>query len=117
MKTCKGFVNGVLLLGVLRLTAVLLFCRGYLLSRRELASRSHCTDFARQSLFNKTSPGQCWRASSYDRLILLVIDGLRFDCVLDESCQTRSSRAPHIGRFPKLTQWVTEGVRNYSSLM
>eukprot|EP00210_Caulerpa_lentillifera_P005274 g5039.t1 len=102
-------LNRVVILSLLRLAAVLLFCRGYLLSRRELPSHSSCGEFVRHSTNNLTSIENCWIVPSYDRLILLVIDGLRFDCVLDEECPTRISRPPHIGQFPKLTHWIRKG--------
>ena len=87
--------------------AWLLFMRGYLLTRIELQQRSQCTDPIPMTSVN-TSSG-CWTDPVYDRVVVVVVDGLRFDAVVDEDwwSRTATNRPPrHVARFPKLTQLI-----------
>ncbi|CAL9048922.1 uncharacterized protein LOC103978910 isoform X1 [Musa acuminata AAA Group] len=81
--------------------AIYLFTRGFLLTRTELASFSHCSDLThspcssissshRRSNFTPPpdeSPDElhqdrrCWTKPAVDRLVIIVLDALRFDFV------------------------------------
>ncbi|KAI3795243.1 hypothetical protein L1987_37892 [Smallanthus sonchifolius] len=66
--------------------AILLFTSGFLLTRTELPHYSHCSD-AFQSpcgLPDHQSPPQnanCWTKPAVDRIVIIVLDALRFDFV------------------------------------
>ncbi|KAI0488978.1 hypothetical protein KFK09_028819 [Dendrobium nobile] len=79
--------------------AIYLFTRGFLLTRTELSSFSHCSDKS-QSPCSIPSPtnnanasflgdhppksgsnGQCWTRPAVDRLVIIILDALRFDFV------------------------------------
>ncbi|KAL9144261.1 hypothetical protein ABFS82_14G285300 [Erythranthe guttata] len=74
---------GIMLLHIL---AILLFTRGFLLTRSELSQYSQCSDVDESPCFSpprdQTSNGSCWNKPVVDRLVIIVLDAIRlFDFV------------------------------------
>nr|GEW32341.1 GPI ethanolamine phosphate transferase 3 [Tanacetum cinerariifolium] len=61
-------------------TAILLFTSGFLLTRTELPYLSHCSD-ASQSPCADHQNVTCWTKPAVDRVVIIVLDALRFDFV------------------------------------
>ncbi|GAU16760.1 hypothetical protein TSUD_200030 [Trifolium subterraneum] len=70
----------------LHLIAILLFTTGFLLTRTELPYYSHCSDVSQSPCF-PSSPNNdsCWTKPSVNRLVIIVLDALRFDFVAPSS--------------------------------
>ncbi|XP_043688979.1 GPI ethanolamine phosphate transferase 3 [Telopea speciosissima] len=91
---------------ILHCVAILLYTRGFLLTRTELSSFSHCSDVSHSPCFprhssdlsnSSSSPsrnlsmtdrveagdrnGRCWTRPAVDRLVVIILDALRFDFV------------------------------------
>ncbi|KAG0479707.1 hypothetical protein HPP92_010565 [Vanilla planifolia] len=76
---------------VLHSVAIYLFTRGFLLTRTELASFSHCSDISQSPCFFPSTSGDpsldisdgnlCWTKPTVGRLVIIVLDALRFDFV------------------------------------
>ncbi|GMT28146.1 hypothetical protein PFISCL1PPCAC_19443 [Pristionchus fissidentatus] len=62
---------------IVSITALFLFQSGFLLKRVQLREKSTCSDVS-------LSPSSCWIPRSFDRVILIVIDALRYDFVQSE---------------------------------
>ncbi|XP_057776825.1 uncharacterized protein LOC130995522 [Salvia miltiorrhiza] len=74
---------GIMLLHSL---AILLFTRGFLLTRTELSQYSECNDVLESPCFAPTrdqndANGSCWTKPVVGRLVIIVLDALRFDFV------------------------------------
>ncbi|XP_027330017.1 GPI ethanolamine phosphate transferase 3 [Abrus precatorius] len=67
----------------LHILAILLFTTGFLLTRTELPYESHCSDVSDSPCFSPSSSHNqsCWTKPSVNRLVLIVLDALRFDFV------------------------------------
>ncbi|XP_020226812.1 GPI ethanolamine phosphate transferase 3 isoform X2 [Cajanus cajan] len=65
---------------LLHLLAVFLFTAGFLLTRTELPHRSHCSDVSHSPCLSSNN-GSCWTKPAANRLVLVVLDALRFDFV------------------------------------
>uniref|UniRef100_A0A7N0ZXE6 GPI ethanolamine phosphate transferase 3 n=1 Tax=Kalanchoe fedtschenkoi TaxID=63787 RepID=A0A7N0ZXE6_KALFE len=78
----------VMVIMVLHFVAIFLFTRGFLLTRTELPFYSTCSDSASQSPceggFNSTTG--CWTKPLVQRVVIIVIDALRFDFVAPSTC-------------------------------
>ncbi|GMY19308.1 GPI ethanolamine phosphate transferase 2 [Fagus crenata] len=65
--------------------AILLFTRGFLLTRTELPFHSHCSDASQSPCFSNSNSNsnssRCWTKPAIDRLVIIVLDALRFDFV------------------------------------
>ncbi|WOK99973.1 GPI ethanolamine phosphate transferase 3 [Canna indica] len=70
--------------------AIYTFTRGFLLTRTELASFSHCSDLTNSpcslAIYNpppdETAQDRgCWTRPAVDRVVIIVLDALRFDFV------------------------------------
>lgn len=61
---------------LLHLIAILLFTRGFLLTRTELPYYSHCSDVSHSPCFSNN--GSCWTKPSINRLVIIVLDALRY---------------------------------------
>ncbi|KAK6116828.1 hypothetical protein DH2020_049458 [Rehmannia glutinosa] len=73
----------VVLLGIMLLhsLAILLFTRGFLLTRTELSQYSQCNDIAESPCFppdDHSANRSCWTKPVVDRLVIIVLDALRF---------------------------------------
>ncbi|XP_024925039.3 uncharacterized protein LOC107405909 isoform X2 [Ziziphus jujuba] len=68
---------------VLHLVAILIFTRGFLLTRTELPFHSHCSDVSHSPCFFNSSSHRhhCWTEPAVGRLLIIVLDALRFDFV------------------------------------
>ena len=73
------------ILAATKVAALLVFTAGFLLTRVELPNRSSCTDFhfersgaTTTAASNGGSVG-CWVDTPIDKVVLLIIDGARFD--------------------------------------
>ncbi|XP_061989871.1 uncharacterized protein LOC133708427 [Rosa rugosa] len=86
----KGiWVHWVMML--LHVVAILIFTRGFLLTRTELPNYSKCDDVSQSPCFfedqdhkpHNQSQNQkvCWSKPAIDRLVIIVFDALRFDFV------------------------------------
>uniref|UniRef100_A0A8C6FNE4 GPI ethanolamine phosphate transferase 3, catalytic subunit n=1 Tax=Moschus moschiferus TaxID=68415 RepID=A0A8C6FNE4_MOSMO len=75
---------------------IALFTSGFLLTRWELTNHSSCQEPPGPGalpLGGRGEPGACWMASRFSRLVLVVIDALRFDFA-------QPQRAPVSGEPP-----------------
>lgn len=84
----------------LQCLSVFFFCRGYLLSRIELQQHSRCDDPIPATRPNGTDV--CWTEAAYDKVVVVVVDGLRFDSVVDEDCGRQGQKPLYVAKFPKL---------------
>lgn len=72
----------LLMLAAAKLVAVLVFASGFLLTRVELTERSACGDFRVEDVRGDGGGdvGEgCWTGTPLDKVVLLIIDGARFD--------------------------------------
>ncbi|KAL6573405.1 hypothetical protein OROHE_001864 [Orobanche hederae] len=77
-------------LGIMALhgLAILLFTRGFLLTRTELSQYSKCNDIAESPCFppnDQSAETSCWTKPVVNRLVIIVLDALRFDFVAPSS--------------------------------
>ncbi|XP_052188828.1 uncharacterized protein LOC127799126 [Diospyros lotus] len=88
-----------LLILLLHCISILFFTRGFLLTRTELPHYSNCSDFSqspclqttisstalprrKEEILNQSNADQrCWTKPAIDRLVIIVLDALRFDFV------------------------------------
>lgn len=76
-----------LFLGIMVLhgVSILLFTRGFLLTRSELSKYSQCEDVAESPCLShphdRNANGSCWTNPTVNRLVIIVLDALRFDFV------------------------------------
>ncbi|KAI3736037.1 hypothetical protein L6452_15569 [Arctium lappa] len=73
---------------LLHCVAILLFTSGFLLTRTELPHYSHCSDVSQspcglpdRSPQSDHDGATCWTKPAVDRLVIIVLDALRFDFV------------------------------------
>ncbi|XP_075651995.1 uncharacterized protein LOC142622418 isoform X1 [Castanea sativa] len=70
---------------LLHIASILIFTRGFLLTRTELPFYSHCSDASQSPCFSSSSSSpnssRCWTKPAIDRLVIIVLDALRFDFV------------------------------------
>ncbi|KAF3942584.1 hypothetical protein CMV_030771, partial [Castanea mollissima] len=71
---------------LLHIVSILIFTRGFLLTRTELPFYSHCSDASQSPCFPSSSSSssnssRCWTKPAVDRLVIIVLDALRFDFV------------------------------------
>ena len=62
--------------------AILLFTRGFLLTRTELPFHSHCSDASQSPCFSNSNSSRCWTKPAVDRLVIIVLDALRWSLTL-----------------------------------
>ncbi|XP_028773569.1 GPI ethanolamine phosphate transferase 3-like [Neltuma alba] len=79
---------------LLHVVAIFLFTRGFLLTRTELPYYSSCSDISQSPCFSSSdnlnsttnsSDGSCWTKPAINRLVIIVLDALRFDFVAPSS--------------------------------
>ncbi|KAF7825759.1 GPI ethanolamine phosphate transferase 3 isoform X2 [Senna tora] len=86
---------------LLHMLAIFLFTRGFLLTRTELPYYSNCSDVSQSPCFSSSSDGffnrstnysdaPCWTKPAVNRLVIIVLDALRFDFVAPSSFFTES---------------------------
>ncbi|XP_004508065.1 GPI ethanolamine phosphate transferase 3 isoform X2 [Cicer arietinum] len=78
-----GYIWPMWMTLLLHLLAIILFTTGFLLTRTELPYYSHCTDLSNSPCFppSPNNNGSCWTKPSINRLVIIVLDALRFDFV------------------------------------
>ncbi|KAL6990203.1 hypothetical protein U1Q18_015951 [Sarracenia purpurea var. burkii] len=96
------FLSIFLLILVLHCVAILLFASGFLLTRTELPNHSNCSDVSQSpcvqpppsvplsdrentSLHPNFNSQRCWTKPAIGRLVIIVLDALRFDFVAPSS--------------------------------
>ncbi|XP_065866941.1 uncharacterized protein [Euphorbia lathyris] len=83
---------------------ILIFTRGFLLTRTELPYYSQCSDISQSPCFppsQNNSLGQhCWTKPAVDRVVIIVLDALRFDFVAPSSFFPE--KKPWMDRLPVL---------------
>ncbi|KAK9026042.1 hypothetical protein V6N11_038890 [Hibiscus sabdariffa] len=79
------FGKWTVLIMFLHIVAVLIFTKGFLLTRTELPHSSHCSDLSQSPCHSSSSSSSCWTKPAVDRLIIIVLDALRFDFVAPSS--------------------------------
>ncbi|XP_047170139.1 GPI ethanolamine phosphate transferase 3-like isoform X2 [Vigna umbellata] len=84
---------------LLHLVAILLFTAGFLLTRTELPYHSHCSDVSSSPCFSSNN-GSCWTKPAVNRLVLIVLDALRFDFVVPSTFFAESK--PWMDKLPVL---------------
>ncbi|KAH9726369.1 GPI ethanolamine phosphate transferase 3 [Citrus sinensis] len=84
----RGKWRIMVMLTMLHIVGILIFTRGFLLTRTELPYYSNCSDVSESPCFTGQSyPYQnqsnscCWTRPAVDRLVIIVLDALRFDFV------------------------------------
>ncbi|XP_031260514.1 GPI ethanolamine phosphate transferase 3-like [Pistacia vera] len=98
----------MVMLTVLHIVGILIFIRGFLLHRTELPYYSNSSDVSHSPCFDHTqSNPTCWTRPA-DRLVIIVLDALRFDFVAPSSFFKESK--PWTDRLPVLQKLEsTEG--------
>ncbi|OWM63229.1 hypothetical protein CDL15_Pgr010629 [Punica granatum] len=93
----------------LHAVAILIFTRGFLLTRTELPFHSNCSDVSKESPCFSNSPqgsdvnsteGRCWTKPAIGRLVIIVLDAIRFDFVAPSSFF--KEKKPWMDRLPVL---------------
>ncbi|KAG8502900.1 hypothetical protein CXB51_000523 [Gossypium anomalum] len=79
------FGKWTVLITFLHIIAILIFTKGFLLTRTELPHSSHCSDLSQSPCHSSPSSSSCWTKPAVDRLIIIVLDALRFDFVAPSS--------------------------------
>ncbi|KAG4161846.1 hypothetical protein ERO13_D01G081000v2 [Gossypium hirsutum] len=79
------FGKWTVLIMFLHIIAILIFTKGFLLTRTELPHSSHCSDLSQSPCHSSPSSSSCWTKPAVDRLIIIVLDALRFDFVAPSS--------------------------------
>nr|CDQ04831.1 Bm2424, isoform b [Brugia malayi] len=87
-------------IGISFFISLLLFQHGFLLKRVELMSRSSCSDVA--------SHNACWFPAQYQRVVIILIDALRYDFVALSQSQYNNSRKEYSGHFSTVTRLLDE---------
>ncbi|XVF18203.1 hypothetical protein REPUB_Repub11eG0001200 [Reevesia pubescens] len=67
----------------LHIIAILIFTKGFLLTRTELPHSSHASDLSQSPCVSSSTSS--WTKPAVDRLIIIVLDALRFDFVAPSS--------------------------------
>ncbi|KAE8680302.1 hypothetical protein F3Y22_tig00111392pilonHSYRG00604 [Hibiscus syriacus] len=79
------FGKWTVLIMFLHIIAILIFTKGFLLTRTELPHSSHCSDLSQSPCHSSSSSSSCWTKPAVDRLIIVILDALRFDFVAPSS--------------------------------
>ncbi|KAB2096272.1 hypothetical protein ES319_A01G097800v1 [Gossypium barbadense] len=79
------FGKWTVLIMFLHIISILIFTKGFLLTRTELPHSSHCSDLSQSPCHSSPSSSSCWTKPAVDRLIIIVLDALRFDFVAPSS--------------------------------
>ncbi len=92
----------LLMLAAAKLVAVLVFASGFLLTRVELTERSACGDFrvedARGDGGGDVGEG-CWTSTPLDKVVVLIIDGARFDFASPASSAERDGANANVAKL------------------
>ncbi|KAH9606249.1 hypothetical protein KSS87_007709 [Heliosperma pusillum] len=103
---------------IIHIIAILLFTRGFLLTRTELPHFSTCSDISDSPCSSSSSSsqvidngngngnGSCWTKPAIDRLVIVVFDALRFDFVAPSSFFPE--KKPWMDKLPILQKLAAE---------
>ncbi|XP_038977251.1 GPI ethanolamine phosphate transferase 3-like isoform X1 [Phoenix dactylifera] len=85
-----ALIRPFFLILLLHSVAIYLFTRGFLLTRTELSAYSRCSDLSHSpcsALHNSSSHDdrRCWTKPAVDRLVIIILDALRFDFLAPSS--------------------------------
>ncbi|KAL3125906.1 hypothetical protein niasHT_009435 [Heterodera trifolii] len=100
MRRSSSAISKSLILRLLALTlsysvSLLIFQRGLLVKRHILPHRSSCEDIVARE------PRQCWTEARFSKVILLIVDALRFDFILPSNGLKNDSTAKYYtGKMP-----------------
>ena len=83
-------------------SGVLFFCRGFLLTRREIGEKSHPEE----------AVGGCCGGLHFDRVVLLVVDALRYDFALYDNQQSPEDAPAYVNRLPVFRDLMSTGNGN-----
>ncbi|KAI6683592.1 hypothetical protein NL676_029505 [Syzygium grande] len=107
----------------LHVAAVLIFTRGFLLTRTELPFHSRCSDVSGSPCCPPRSgaagsngtggggPERCWTKPAVDRVVIIVLDALRFDFVAPSAFFKETK--PWMDRLPRLKGLTTGGLPTF----
>lgn len=81
----RGKWRIMVMLTMLHIVGILIFTRGFLLTRTELPYYSNCSDVSESPCFTgqsnpyqNQSNSRCWTRPAVDRLVIIVLDALRY---------------------------------------
>ncbi len=84
----------ILFIFILHIIGVWVFSFGFFLTRVEVENQSLCEERILNDTSNHISLEGCWTAAPYKKVIVLIIDALRYDFVfkakIDQSHQLKS---------------------------
>uniref|UniRef100_A0A1I7TEU7 GPI ethanolamine phosphate transferase 3 n=1 Tax=Caenorhabditis tropicalis TaxID=1561998 RepID=A0A1I7TEU7_9PELO len=110
-----GSVLRIVLVSANILLALFIFQNGFLLKRQEISSKSSCSDAHAQ-------PGQpCWMTQQYKRIILILVDALRYDFLIpiDEQ-KSKNSNSPewfYKGQMKQVGKLIKSGKASIGTLL
>lgn len=84
----------LMFIALLHALVVVIFTRGFLLTRVELTTNSTCTS------------DLCPDSKQYSKAVVLIVDAVRYDFV----CENTTPNKPYAGTFPKTMQFVDDAV-------
>uniref|UniRef100_A0A8R1TM52 GPI ethanolamine phosphate transferase 3 n=1 Tax=Onchocerca volvulus TaxID=6282 RepID=A0A8R1TM52_ONCVO len=96
---CVHLIN-IAFIGISFFISLLLFQHGFLLKRVELTSRSSCSDVA--------SRDACWFPAQYQRVIIVLIDALRYDFVAPSQTHLSNSNKAYLNQFSTITRLLND---------
>ncbi|KAL5570338.1 hypothetical protein UlMin_026913 [Ulmus minor] len=99
---------------LLHVVAILIFTKGFLLTRTELPYYSHCSDITQSTcLFTSSNSNanlnqthHCWTKPAIGRLVIIVLDALRFDFVAPSTSFKVSK--PWMNKLPVLQEQASQ---------
>lgn len=94
----QAHLINIAFLGISFFISLLLFQHGFLLKRVELTARSSCLDVV--------SREACWLPAQYQRLIIILIDALRYDFVIPPG--NISNTFAYSGHMPTITRLLSD---------
>ncbi|RMZ86004.1 hypothetical protein DV737_g296, partial [Chaetothyriales sp. CBS 132003] len=84
-----------------QLLGLVLFCKGFLLTRLVLDSKSACRTLPNDEL--SLAKDGCWHPKTFNKAVIIVIDALRYDFTVPSSATTRDRESGHyLDNFPLL---------------
>ncbi|KAM3720914.1 GPI ethanolamine phosphate transferase [Dirofilaria immitis] len=93
-------LTNIMFIGISFFISLLLFQHGFLLKRIELTSRSSCSDVA--------SHDACWFPAQYQRVVVVLIDALRYDFAAPSQIHLNSSSKAYLGHFSTISRLLND---------
>ena len=102
----------IVVLAGLLCASLLLFIRGFLLTRFEVADRSECNRVGSGSQYSgSTATAGCWMPRRFDTAVFVIIDALRYDFAAPDAQVDEHSKA-YRGHRPVIGQFLDQQSRN-----